>query len=33
MNGEIALAVHDDNPVGIVSIEGPTVKTVRLFNL
>jgi len=33
MNGEIALAVHDDHPVGIVSIEGPTVKTVRLFNL
>ena len=33
MNGEIALALHDDTPVGIVRIEGPSVKTVRLFNL
>lgn len=33
MNGEIALALNDDTPVGIVKVEGPNVKTVRLFNL
>jgi len=33
MNGQIALALLDDQPIGLVDIAGPSVKPARIFNL
>lgn len=33
LNGETVLAIHDEQPVGLVSVDRASVKTVRLFNL